>query len=89
MESALCVPLIHEGRVLGVLNLHHATRTDAFDDDDLEFAERLLKEERVAVIPGRFFGESGAGFVRCCYATSYEQIEEALERMQRFMRRHG
>ncbi|MCP5055800.1 MAG: GAF domain-containing protein [bacterium] len=41
VESALCVPLIHEGRVLGVLNLHHATRPDAFDDDDLEFAEQL------------------------------------------------
>ncbi|MCP3986874.1 MAG: GAF domain-containing protein [bacterium] len=41
LESALCVPLIHEGRVLGVLNLHHATRADAFDDDDLEFAEQL------------------------------------------------
>ena len=41
VESALCVPLIHEGRVLGVLNLHHATRADAFDDDDLEFAEQL------------------------------------------------
>ncbi len=41
IESALCVPLIHEGRVLGVLNLHHATRTDAFDDDDLDFAEQL------------------------------------------------
>ena len=41
VESALCVPLIHEGLVLGVLNLHHATRADAFDDDDLEFAEQL------------------------------------------------
>ncbi|MGI9592873.1 MAG: GAF domain-containing protein, partial [Myxococcota bacterium] len=41
VESALCVPLIHEGHVLGVLNLHHATRADAFDDDDLEFAEQL------------------------------------------------
>ncbi len=41
VESALCVPLIHEGQVLGVLNLHHATRADAFDDDDLDFAEQL------------------------------------------------
>ncbi len=41
VESALCVPLIHDGVVLGVLNLHHATRADAFDDDDLEFAEQL------------------------------------------------
>jgi len=57
--------------------------------DDIEFSERLLREERVAVIPGSGFGPSGAGFVRCVYATAYEQIEEALERMRRFMRRHG
>jgi GAF domain-containing protein len=41
VESALCVPLVHAGRVLGVLNLHHATRADAFSDDDLAFAEHL------------------------------------------------
>jgi GAF domain-containing protein len=41
VESALCVPLVHEGRVLGVLNLHHSERADAFDDDDLAFAEQL------------------------------------------------
>jgi aminotransferase len=57
--------------------------------DDNAFAERLLEEERVAVVPGSAFGESGRGFVRCSYATAYEQIEEALERMARFMRRHG
>jgi aminotransferase len=57
-------------------------------DDDV-FAETLLEEERVAVVPGSAFGESGRGFVRCSYATAYEQIEEALERMQRFTRRHG
>jgi diguanylate cyclase (GGDEF)-like protein len=41
VESALCVPLSHGGQVLGVLNLHHSTRPDAFDDDDLAFAEQL------------------------------------------------
>ncbi|MDJ0785851.1 MAG: GAF domain-containing protein [Myxococcota bacterium] len=41
VESALCVPLIHAGRTLGVLNLHHSNRSDAFDDDDLAFAEEL------------------------------------------------
>ncbi len=41
VESALCVPLVHGGRVLGVLNLHHTSRADAFDDDDLSFAEQL------------------------------------------------
>lgn len=57
--------------------------------DDETFAQKLLEEERVAVVPGSSFGEGGAGFVRCSYATSYEKIEEALRRMDRFMRRHG
>lgn len=54
-----------------------------------DFAERLLHEERVAMVPGDAFGACGAGFVRCTYATSLEQIEEALERTRRFLRRHG
>jgi aminotransferase len=57
--------------------------------DENEFAERLLQEERVAVVPGSAFGEAGRGFVRCSYATAYEKIEQALERMRRFLRRHG
>jgi aminotransferase len=57
--------------------------------DDAEFAERLLDEERVAVIPGRAFGIGGAGYVRCSYATAYEKIEQALERIASFVRRHG
>ena len=57
--------------------------------DDNTFAEKLLQEEEVAVVPGSAFGASGAGFVRCSYATAYEKIEIALERMARFMRRHG
>ena len=57
--------------------------------DDESFAEALLREEHVAVVPGNAFGAGGAGFVRCCYATSYEQIEEALRRMEKFMERHG
>jgi aminotransferase len=53
-----------------------------------DFAERLLREEKVAVVPGDAFGESGEGYVRCCYATSMEEIEEALERMGRFVKKH-
>jgi aminotransferase len=56
-------------------------------DDEL-FASTLLNEEKVAVVPGNAFGSSGS-FVRCSYATAYEKIEEALERMRRFMERHG
>jgi aminotransferase len=53
------------------------------------FATRILEQERVAVVPGTAFGPGGEGFVRCSYATAYEKIEEALRRMERFMRRHG
>lgn len=56
---------------------------------DEEFCERLLMEEQVAVVPGSAFGESGRGFVRASYTNSYENIEEALNRMERFMRHHG
>jgi aminotransferase len=56
--------------------------------DDESFAEALLQEERVAVVPGSAFGADG-NYVRCSYATAYEKIEEALERMRRFMERHG
>lgn len=54
-----------------------------------QFAEKLLVEEHVAVVPGEAFGDSGYGFVRACYATSYEKIEEALHRMEKFMQRYG
>ena len=54
-----------------------------------EFAMTLIEEERVACIPGPAFGLGGEGYVRMCYATAKDQIEEALERMGRFVRRHG
>jgi aminotransferase len=53
-----------------------------------DFAGGLLQEERVAVIPGSAFGPSGEGHVRACYATSYEQLEDALGRIGRFVDRH-
>ncbi|MEJ2411939.1 MAG: aminotransferase class I/II-fold pyridoxal phosphate-dependent enzyme [Anaerolineales bacterium] len=55
--------------------------------DDEEFAQRLLEEEKVAVVPGSAFGSGGEGFVRCSYATHYDKIEQALERMEKFMSR--
>ena len=56
---------------------------------DEEFSERLLMEEKIACVPGSAFGACGAGHVRCSYATAYDQIEQALERMGRFAQRHG
>jgi aminotransferase len=55
--------------------------------DDEQFAQELLREEHVAVVPGSAFGASGAGHVRACYATAYEQIVEAMDRMERFVKR--
>jgi len=53
-----------------------------------EFCNRLLEEEKVAVVPGNAFGESGEGFIRCSYAYSIENIEEALKRIANFVERH-
>jgi aminotransferase len=54
----------------------------------VDFAGKLLEEEGVAVVPGSAFGESGEGHVRCCYAVSISEIEEALDRMKRFVNNH-
>ena len=51
-----------------------------------EFCERLLLQEKVAVIAGNAFGDCGEGFVRCCYATGMKELEEALVRMERFLK---
>ena len=62
-------------------------KVDVTGLDSDTFAERLLYEEKVAVIPGNAFGAGGDGFVRCCYATAYEKIEEALFRIDRFVKK--
>ncbi|NMC46917.1 MAG: aminotransferase class I/II-fold pyridoxal phosphate-dependent enzyme [Chloroflexi bacterium] len=54
--------------------------------DESTFAERLLMEKKVAVVPGIAFGKAGSGFVRCSYATASDQIEEALERIDQFVK---
>ncbi|RBP91229.1 aminotransferase [Cytobacillus firmus] len=53
-----------------------------------EFAEKLLLEEKVAVVPGNIFGESGEGHVRCSYATSMELLQEAIKRISHFLKRN-
>ncbi len=60
------------------------TSTGLSDD---EFCERLLKEEKVVVVPGNAFGEGGRGHVRACYAASIEDIGEACDRIARFVAR--
>ena len=53
-----------------------------------EFANQLLKEEKVAVVPGTAFGDSGEGFLRISYAYSLEELKEATDRIARFVERH-
>lgn len=53
-----------------------------------DFCEKLLKEEKVAVVPGNAFGNCGEGYIRCCYAASVANIEEAIERIGHFLVRH-
>ena len=55
--------------------------------DEDTFANRLLQEERVAVVPGTAFGAGGEGYVRCSYATAYDKLEEALDRIERFVKK--
>lgn len=54
-----------------------------------QFAERLLREAKVAVVPGHVFGTGGEGFIRCSYAASPDQLSEALDRMDRWLRTHA
>jgi aminotransferase len=54
--------------------------------DSMTFATKLLEKEKVAVVPGTAFGKSGEGYVRLSYASSLENIREALTRMERFLR---
>ncbi len=53
-----------------------------------EFCERFLQEEKVAIVPGTAFGECGEGFVRISYASSMENIREAMVRLKRFVERN-
>lgn len=53
-----------------------------------QFAERLLREAKVAVVPGHVFGAGGEGFIRCSYAASSARLCEALERMERWLQTH-
>jgi aminotransferase len=58
-----------------------------FGMSSAEFARWLLKNARVAVVPGTEFGMHGEGFIRCSYATSYKKIESALERMEKALKK--
>jgi aminotransferase len=67
----------------GAFYVFPSIRTTGLSSQD--FAEGLLEQEKVAVVPGDVFGPSGEGHVRCSYATSLPQLEQALERIARFV----
>jgi aminotransferase len=67
----------------GAFYVFPSIRTTGMSSQD--FAEGLLEQEKVAVVPGDVFGPSGEGHVRCSYATSLPQLEQALERIARFI----
>ena len=52
----------------------------------MEFSQKLLKEEKVAVVPGTAFGEPGEEFIRISYASSFDNLKEALRRMEKFLK---
>jgi aminotransferase len=57
----------------------------AFGLSSEEFAIRLLREHKVAVVPGNVFGLGGEGYIRCCYATNLKDLKEALKRIRTFI----
>ena len=86
--------VIRECRDIGLALVEPRGAFYAFPDitstglSDEVFAERLLMEEKVAVVPGSAFGEGGRGYVRLCYAQRYDLLEEALHRIGRFVSRY-
>jgi aminotransferase len=58
-----------------------------FDKNSMHFSKTLLKKAKVAVMPGSEFGRYGEGYIRCSFATQYEKIEKAMDRMERFLKK--
>jgi aminotransferase len=54
-----------------------------------DFSLQLLKRKKVAVVPGSAFGDSGEGYVRCCFATGMDKLKEATERIEKFVEEIG
>ena len=54
-----------------------------------EFALKLLEEQKVAVVPGNAFGDSGEGFIRCSYAYSIDELKIAVQRIGKFVEKYN
>lgn len=68
---------------LGAFYIFPSIKSTGITSD--EFCEQLLVSEKVLVVPGNAFGDCGEGFIRVCYASSMEDIIEALKRIERFV----
>ncbi len=71
----------------GAFYVFPSIQSTGLSSDD--FAQKLLEEQKIAVVPGTAFGDSGEGFIRCSYAYSIGAINEALERIDRFVNKKG
>lgn len=71
---------------LGALYVFPCIKSTGMTSD--EFCENLLIEEKVLTVPGNAFGECGEGHIRACYATSMEEIMEAIKRIHRFIKKY-
>jgi len=71
----------------GAFYIFPSVAITGFDGD--EFAERLLEEEKVAVVPGSAFGKEGKDHVRISYAASFRELSEALDRIEAFVHRYA
>ncbi|MDD7794694.1 aminotransferase class I/II-fold pyridoxal phosphate-dependent enzyme [Clostridium sp. 'White wine YQ'] len=72
---------------LGAFYVFPSVKSTGMSSD--EFCEKLLMEEKVLVVPGNAFGDCGEGFIRACYASSMDNIMEALKRIERFLEKHN
>lgn len=71
---------------LGAFYLFPCIKSTGLSSD--EFCEKLLYEEKVAVVPGTALGECGEGFIRCSYAYSIEDIQKALDKIEVFVKKY-
>ncbi|MGG7059769.1 aminotransferase class I/II-fold pyridoxal phosphate-dependent enzyme [Clostridium nigeriense] len=71
---------------LGALYVFPCIKSTGLTSD--EFCEKLLIEEKVLAVPGNAFGECGEGFIRACYASSTEDLIEAVKRIKKFVQKH-
>tara|TARA_Y100001958_G_C21137447_1_gene477076 strand:- start:831 stop:1085 length:255 start_codon:yes stop_codon:yes gene_type:complete len=68
--------------------LYCFTSIQSLSMSSLSFAEKLLKEYQVAVVPGNVFGESGEGYFRACIATDFNELKIAAKKIQEFVTEH-